>query len=113
MISVTIFKKFVLPKISKDAKYNNLLPVISILLAFATAIAAWIQNPSLDLVDLLITSLGAAVVASGSYEHIDSVLKMVSGSKGSPLPIVSTDIPGAPGIIASSEDVVPEKKVIQ
>lgn len=70
MILVMIFKKYILPKISKDEKYIQYIPAIAFGVSFVAAIASWILNPSLDIAELLITSVGATFVASGSYESL-------------------------------------------
>lgn len=68
MLVVLIFRKFLLPKISEDQKLKVYIPIITLCLSLMAGVGTWFLNQKLNLIEVMVTSLGIGLSAVGSFE---------------------------------------------
>jgi hypothetical protein len=68
MLVVLIFRKFILPKIALDEKLKSYIPLITLSLSVMAGVGTWFLNPKLNLVEVMVASLGIGLSAIGSFE---------------------------------------------
>lgn len=87
MFTMILLNKVILPRIISDEKfqkYKPYIPLVTFAISIGTGIATWILNPQLDLVQILMTSGGATLVASGSWESLIKPVTKIKKKKVNP-----------------------------